>query len=252
MLGETPTRHRVSFALIGLAAAALLSSCGGDGDAAAALDEVATLEASVLDGDDAAADAATVQTEGTSDLAPDEAALEFSQCMRDGGLDFPDLSVDAEGNIELRAAFQSVDREADGFREVMDGCRELLRQTGFGGGRREALESTEVQDALLEFSACVREDGFDVGDLTLGGQGQGPGAGGDGGQSQGGEEDGGGPGQGQEGQRQQGFGNPNARFAENLGLDYEDPAVQETIDDCAIVVEEAFSSAGIGQPPTQG
>ena len=127
-----------------------------------------------------AADAATIATEPASvDRSPDEAALEFSQCMRDEGLDFPDLSVDAEGNIELREAFQSVEPGSDEFRAAREACGEILAQTGFGGGRREALESPEVQDGLIAFSDCVRDAGYDVGDLTLarGGQGQGQGQG---------------------------------------------------------------------------
>ncbi|MGH1491408.1 MAG: hypothetical protein ACRBK7_18755 [Acidimicrobiales bacterium] len=216
-----------------------------------ATSEIATLEADTSAVGDAAGAITPDDVDG--ELSADEAALEFSQCMRDEGLDFPDLSVDADGNIELRAAFQSVNPGDEGFREAMDGCREILEQTGFGGGGRgQALESPEIQDALLDFSQCVRDAGYDVGDLTL----QGPGAGG-GGQGAGGnagaadantdadtDAD---AGEGGRGQRQQGFGNPSARFATGLGLDYEDPDVQETIDGCAPIVDEAFAAAGIGQ-----
>ena len=150
-----------------LAAAILfLASCsGGEEDAT----EVATLQADDPALEDAA-DAATREDAENSnqDLSPDEAALQFSQCMRDEGLDFPDLSVDADGNIELREAFQTVDRNAEGFREAREACGEFLAQAGFGGGGRgQALEDTDVQDALLEFSECVRQAGYDVGDLTL-------------------------------------------------------------------------------------
>lgn len=237
---------------LALAAACLfaLASCGGDGDEASA--EVASLQAS----GDAAGDAANaaVRTDGADDLEPDEAALEFSQCMRDEGLDFPDLSVDAEGNIELRSAFQEVDPSADGFREAFEGCGEILQQSGFGG-RRAAAESPEVEDALLEFSQCLRAEGHDVGDLTLG---QGPGGGGpgaDGSPTEGqnganadGDGNGQGGDQGQTGARGPGFGNRGARFAQQLGLDYEDPTVQEAIDGCMTVIDEAFTAAGVGQP----
>ncbi len=232
---------------LAIGAVLALSACGGGTDDTGS--EVASLQASEA-GDGDAADAA-IRTEAAPELAPDEAALQFSQCMRDEGIDFPDLSVDADGNIELREAFQSVDRDAEGFREARQACGEVLQQAGFGGGRREAAESPEMQDALLEFSQCVRDAGYDVGDLTLGrpggaGGGQGNGAGGqagDGDQAEAGQ------GQGQGGQRQPGFGNRTARFANQLGLDAEDPAVTETIEGCMPVIDEAFASLGIGQPP---
>lgn len=236
-------RRRFQLLVIGLLLVLVAGACGSSADPA---DEVATLEVQDSDLEDAA-DAATVAgaeaAEAAEDLLPDEAALEFSQCMRDEGLDFPDLSVNARGEIELRAAFQSVNRDAGGFREAMDVCGEILQQTGFGGGRGGALESTEIQDALLEFTACLRSEGYDVGDLTLGGPG--PGQGQDQGQDQ---DDGDAAGAGQQGQRQGGFGERGARFADGLGLDYEDADVQEAVDGCMTVVDEAFAATGLGRP----
>ncbi len=257
---------RLALFPIALTLPLVAAACGADTPETAS-DEVASLS---TEGDSLAdaADAATVDGQVETELSPDEAALSFSQCMRDAGIDdFPDLALNAEGDIELRTAFQSVDREADGFREANESCREILEQTGFGGGRGEAVQSTEVQDALLEFTDCVRDAGYDVGDLTLAGRGQrggaqdndqataedetaddsatdGTQAGGAGGAEAGGE------GLGRtraEGQRQEGFGDQGARFAQNLGLDYEDPAVQETIANCLPIVEEAFADAGVGQ-----
>ncbi len=234
-----PLRSR----LVSPAAACVLllaacSGCEADGSS-----EVATLQS----GDEAVGDAADAavrtETEPAGDLAPDEAALQFSQCMRDQGLDFPDLSVDAEGNIQMREAFQAVDPQAEGFREAIDACGAVLQQTGFGGGRRQALDDPAVQDALLEFSQCVRDAGYDVGDLTLGGPG--PGGSPAGQNPDDGQAAGAGPGQGQ-GQRQGGFGNRTARFAEQLGLDPDDPDVQETLESCSPIIDEAVSGAGVG------
>lgn len=228
----------------------VLAGCSGDADEDSS--QVATL-VSDDDGVGDAADAATrTDAETAEDLTPDEAALEFSQCMRDEGLDFPDLAVDAEGNINLRAAFQSVDPQQEGFRDAAESCRAVLEQAGFGGGARQAIESPEVQDALLEFSACVRDAGYDVGDLTLGAPGARP-QGGDGSGQAAQDPDADGEataqgGGGQAGQRQGGFGNRGARFADQLGLDYDDPAVQDTIDGCLSIIEEAFASA-TGTPP---
>ncbi len=232
-----PELRRLSVSAVMLAAFALLAAACSGGEAGAAT-EIATLESTESSDADAGTAAAIAD--------PDDAALAFSACMREEGVDFPDLSVDAEGNIELRDAFQSVDRNADGFREAVEACNSLLGDTAFGG-RGAALESPEVQDGLLAFSDCVRDAGYDVGDLTLGGGPGGQGGGqGDGDASAAGEDaDGDGPGRGE---RQQGFGNRNARFADQLGLDYEDPDVMAAIDGCAPLIEEAFTNAGIGEP----
>lgn len=234
----------------GVAAVLLLAACSDTTEEAT--DEVASLQATQTGG--GAADAAT-RTDEAPDLAPDEAALQFSQCMRDQGLDFPDLSVDAEGNIELREAFQSIDRGAEGFREANQACAEILQQAGFGGGRGQIQESPEFQDALVEFSQCVRDGGYDVGDITLGGQGgqgQGQGQGAGGGQAQADGQAGQGGQGGQQGQRAQGFGNRSARLATALGLDYEDPAVAEVIDGCLPIVDTALSGLGLTPPAGQG
>lgn len=180
-------------------------------------------------------------TDSPAELDADEAALEFSECMRAEGVDFPDIAVDAEGRLDLRSGFDEMDRGSDDFLAAMEVCRPLIEQVGFGAGGRAAIgENVEIQDALVEFSACVRDAGYDVGDLELGVPGQGQGQGGGEGETL----PAGGRGQGQ---GQDGFGDRSARFAEQLGLDYEDPEVAIVIDDCMTVVDEAFSAAGVGR-----
>ncbi|MEM7338823.1 MAG: hypothetical protein AAF467_09260 [Actinomycetota bacterium] len=246
----TTASHRRALVALLLVAVFVGAACSTTSETS---EGVASLDAGG-DGLETAADAATLDdNDPAADLPPDEAALAFSACMRDEGLDdFPDLGIDAAGNIELREAFQAVDRQADGFQAAMETCQPFLASGGFGGGqgRRGAIEAPEVQDALVAFSACLRDAGYDVGDLTLdGGPGQGPGAGGDGeGQGEGADQ-----GQGQRGERQAGFGNRSARFAENLGLDYTDEAVAADVDACMPIVDDAFAAAGVGQPAgTQG
>lgn len=238
-MSTKPETRRLSGLAAMLASFALLGAAcsGSEADAAT---EIATLESTESTEPDASADGVAATAN------PDDAALAFSACMREEGIDFPDLSVDADGNIELREAFQSVDRNADGFQDAMDACNSLLGETAFGG-RGAALESPEVQDGLLAFSDCVREAGYDVGDLTLGGAPGGQGGGQEAGNAEGADGEGGGDGP-PGGERQQGFGNRSARFADQLGLDYEDPDVMTAIDGCAPLIEEAFANAGLGQP----
>ena len=134
-----PTIHRLTIALAGVALFA--SACGG-GDEAEAAVGVATLE-------DVETDVAEV-VETDTELEADEAALEFSACMRDQGLDFPDIGVDAEGNPDLRDAFLSsgITPGSDEFRTGMDACGEILQSAGFGGGggRAALTDNPEITD----------------------------------------------------------------------------------------------------------
>ena len=225
-----------------LAATSLLAAaCGGQSSAAGT--GIATLEdeTSAPIGDAAAAE--TLE-DAETDVDAEEAALAFSACMRDEGLDFPDLAVDANGALNLRSGFEGVDRQSAEVQAALDTCRPLIEEAGFGGGQRAGIgENVEIQDALVSFSACIRDAGYDVGDVQLGG---GPGQGGGQPPADGEAADGEGARRGQ-GAREGGFGDPNARFATQLGLDYEDPEVAAAVDGCASVIEEAFAAAGIGQ-----
>lgn len=238
--------HRTILALV-IGLSFLLAACGGGEEGTsvgvASLEDVAVADSAETD--DAAADAA-------GEVSADEAVLEFSQCMRDAGLDFPDIGIDADGNPNIRDAFgdAGIDRRDEDVEAALTECRPLIEAAGFGGGGRAGLaDNVEVADALIEFSDCVRDDGWDVGDLELGG---GPGAGGDGAPAAG-EGDGegaGGEGRGgnaEGGQRGDGFRDPTARFARGLGLDPEDPDVQATMEKCQPIITEAFTAAGIGR-----
>ncbi|MEM8705128.1 MAG: hypothetical protein AAGE98_01625 [Actinomycetota bacterium] len=229
---------------LSLAALALLAGACSGGDEADASVGVATL-------DDVETETAATETDPTetdTELDADEAALAFSACMREQGLDFPDIGVDAEGNPDLRDAFVSsgITPGSEDFQSGMAACGEILQTAGFGGGggRAGLADNPEITDAFVEFSACVRDAGYDVGDLTLGGPGGGQGAG---------AGQGAGDGQGQrgQGQGQGGFGDRGERIAEQLGLDDEDPAVVETIDQCMPIIDTALAGAGVGQPGGQ-
>ncbi len=230
-----------------VAAFAALSACGGtstdasgaDADVAS-LDDVATLEA-----DDGSSDGQTSEADGETTLTADEAALEFSACLRDQGLDVPDIGVDADGNVEVRDAFENIDRSDDSFREALQGCNELLADAGFGGGGRGAgggiADNVEIQDAFVALTDCVRDEGFEEAtEITLGQPG--------GGQAGGEDAADGPPADGQRGQGENqgpGAGDQTSRLATQMGLDPEDPAVIDAMDACSSILDDAFSTAGI-------
>jgi hypothetical protein len=226
----------ILIAALALIAAACGSSSSDTASGVASLEDVAAAEE-----ESATGDSTDTQAAGDGTLEADEAALQFSQCMRDEGLDFPDIGVDAEGNPDIRDAFQNSGTQPGSpeFREAMDTCGELLDGVSFGGRRAGLADNTELQDALIAYSDCLRDEGLDVGDFQLGaGQAR---------AQDGAAQDGAGdtPQRGQ-GRRQGGFGDPNARIAQALDLDPEDPEVAAALDTCAPVLETALSQFGPG------
>ncbi len=155
---------RVSMVLTGkaafvpflLACAVLIVSCGGDssdGDGVASIDDVVTT-------------ATPSETTTTTDAAgeSDEAAvLEFASCMRERNIDFPDPTVDADGNVgfDLAAIRGLTEIDEDELTAAFESCLFLLEGVSFGF---ERIFDAEFQDDVLAFAACMRENGFDMPD----------------------------------------------------------------------------------------
>ena len=216
-------RSAIAIALLCLVAL-VASACGGEDEAAASSSDdggVATLA-------EPADDTATDDSTGAgAELAADEAALEFSQCMRDQGLDFPDVGVDAEGNPDLRSSFleSGITPGSDEFRTGLEACGSILQNAGFGGGQGNLAEDPAVQDGLVEYSQCLRDEGLAVGDIQLGGgQGANQGQAGDG-QARG----------------QGGGVDRESRIAAFLGIDPDDPEVASALETCGPILDRLFA-----------
>ena len=216
-------RGAVAIGLLCLVAL-VATACGGQDEAAASSgdDGIATLAEPA---DDAAADEEPVDAE----LAADEAALQFSQCMREQGLDFPDVGVDAEGNPDLRSSFleSGINPGSEEFRTGLEACGSILQNAGFGGGRGNLAEDPAVQDGLVEYSQCLRDEGLAVGDIQLGGQGANQGQAGQG-QGRGGGVD------------------CEARIASFLGIDPDDPEVAAALETCGPILDQLFAQVAGG------
>ena len=156
-------------AVIALVAAA----CGGnDADSG-----VASLEA--------AADDVISVSEGDPASAVDQeaAVLEFAACMRDNGVDMEDPTVDADGNIRLNFRGNTAPGEEGFDRETVaaarEACAEYREALSFGF---EDRDNAEFEDQILEFAACMRDNGYDMADPDFssfgpggeGGEGEGP------------------------------------------------------------------------------
>ncbi len=154
------------------ALAMLLAACSGDGGTGvASLDTGTTPQAETP-----AADA--------DDVTEEEALLAFSACMRDNGVeDFEDPIVNPDGSVTFGfvegatdgGPFQDTDREV--LEAAFESCQGELEGIALGAGDG-GFDLTEIQDTLVEFAQCMRDNGVDVEDPDL--SDFAPGGGGDG------------------------------------------------------------------------
>jgi hypothetical protein len=152
--------------LISMVAFALLvAACGGsDGGGVASLETTETAASEVSPDDAAASD--------------EETLLEFAACMRDNGIDdFEDPTFGADGTPEfnLRGAGSGAEADRDETRAAFEACQGHLEGLAFGPG---SVDVTEVEDTLVDFAACMRDNGYDMPDPDLSNFGQGGGEGG--------------------------------------------------------------------------
>jgi hypothetical protein len=200
-----------------LALALILTACGGA--AADTGDGVASLEDT------------TVTTTEAETADPEAAAIAFTECMREQGIEMEDPIVDAEGNVtpgrptdlpepesneEAGPAAVGPGALGDELRAGFEECGDLLGGTAFGF---TDVDQTELQDQLLELAECLRDQGLEVADPDFSEPGQA-----------------GEPGQDIE----PGQGSP-------FGIDFQDPAVQAAMEQCQELVPNSTGGPG-GRP----
>jgi hypothetical protein len=112
------------------------------------------------------------QPSGEPESGPtgDEVELAHSQCMRDHGVeDWPDpVFTDGDSDIRLPEGF---DLESPEVREAEAECASVRQgaEPGSGGDDRADRDAVEAEmDAMLEFAACMRDQGIDFPDPVLG------------------------------------------------------------------------------------
>jgi hypothetical protein len=201
-----------------LALALILAACGGA--AADTGDGVASLEDPTV---------TTTAADETAD--PEAAAIAFTECMRENGVEMEDPTVDADGNVmpgrptELPEPEEGENGErivaqagevSEELGAAFEECGDLLEGTAFGF---TDVDQTELQDQLLELAQCLRDQGLEVADPDLSEPGQG-----------------GEPGQDIE----PGQGGP-------FGIDFQDPAVQAAMEQCQELVPNFAGGPG-GRP----
>ena len=95
----------------------------------------------------------------------EEGVLEFSQCMREEGIYFPDPTFDIDGNPEFNEL--NIENE-EAFEEAFTNCEDILRRALPEQFDLDPEVEAALIDASLEFSQCMREEGIDFPDPTPG------------------------------------------------------------------------------------
>jgi hypothetical protein len=131
----------------------LLAACSS-GETDPTTDTIATLETST------STTGATTTTE-----APDleEAALDFTECMRENGIDIPDITFDADGQPVISASLaQEFDLLDTQFQTALSTCRVIFSEAGAGVELQLDPELlAEVTDQLTEYAVCMRDNGVE-------------------------------------------------------------------------------------------
>lgn len=235
------SRTRLRLLLLLCFSAVLMACSGGEETTTEGVASAADLDGAVENAEDVAAVAVTNDGEA---LTAEEAALELSVCMRDNGWpDFPDPVIGDNGALNLRAAIgdSGIDATDEGFRDQITICRETSGADNLGAGARgEGRE--QIQEQLLGYTQCLRDEGLDVGDL--GAPGEGAGQGNNAGQGT----DGDGPGAGRAAGNVGNVGGRGDRIAQALGLDASDPATEAALAACDEILTEAFAGIGGNRP----
>lgn len=150
-----------SLILVFLAIALIAAACGGDDDSGG----VASLE-----------DVTTTAESASINADQEQALLDFGQCMRDQGVEFPDPEIDADGNLTFGfdESTNPDDLDRDALLDAGEACQDHLEGVALGFSQ---LDTSEFDDLFLEYAECMRENGFtdmpdtfDIQDILEGGE----------------------------------------------------------------------------------
>ena len=91
----------------------------------------------------------------------EEGVLEFAQCMREEGINFPDPTFDIDGNPQ----FDNLEIEnEEEFEKAFENCEDILRNALPEQFDLDPEVEAALVDASLEFSQCMRDQGIDFPD----------------------------------------------------------------------------------------
>lgn len=163
------TTKPITTTLAALALAGLLGACSGNGSSGGGDDDVASVS-----GDDNSDEQAQ-----DDEADAEEELLDWVECMRDEGIDIPDPTRDADGNLVIEgpgirigggesgggttSGDDADDDEGPAFDpEEMDAAIEECGEPPALGPGNISEEDRQAQEAAaLEFAQCMRDEGIE-------------------------------------------------------------------------------------------
>ena len=112
--------------------------------------------------------------EAVTTKTDEDLTSEFAACLRDEGFNVSDPEVNADGSVDLRAFFTKLSQDPSfswqdqKTREALGKCRGLLADASFAQPR-STEDEIELQDQVLTFATCLREQGVPVADPDFSG-----------------------------------------------------------------------------------
>ena len=173
---------------IGVLLAASATACGdpsnaSDSDAADAevaslgtsTEDTSTTDTSTADTVPAIEDVTDDITDATTDDTTDEATsdepqgmedalLEYAQCMRDHGVDYPDPDVSGGGPINVQLGGDPND---PAMRDADEACHSIMDEATSSFAPLDPEEAARMQEQMLDFAQCMRDHGIDFPDPEL-------------------------------------------------------------------------------------
>ena len=103
----------------------------------------------------------TETTTVDEEITFEEGVLDFAQCMREEGVNFPDPTFDIDGNPQ----FDNLEIEnEEEFESAFENCEDILRNALPEQFDLDPEVEAALVDASLEFSQCMRDQGIDFPD----------------------------------------------------------------------------------------
>lgn len=158
-------RFRVPIAALALVVSAFsLVACSD----AAEEEGVASIVGATPVGADGSASASGSPSTGSDE----EELLSYVQCLRDQGLDVPDPEVDADGNLVLGAGAAGGGGAAGAppNAEDLEAATQVCGDVPAGvSSQFEQFDTPAFEDALVAFTQCMRDKGYDIADIDTSG-----------------------------------------------------------------------------------
>jgi hypothetical protein len=108
---------------------------------------------------------AATPTPGAADEVLDVEAsmMEFTECLRNEGMEITDPMVDSDGNIQMPQLVEGATASKEEWVAAYEVCGEIIENITF---EKEEVDRSEQVDQYVELAACMREEGFDIEDPT--------------------------------------------------------------------------------------